>query len=96
MIVSFGDDTTEDIFHGRNTKRARKFPSDLHEIAGRKLDAIDAASILEDLRVPPGNRLEKLNGDLDGYHSIRINDQWRIVFKWDHGAASEVKISDYH
>jgi toxin HigB-1 len=96
MIASFGDSTTEDIFHGRSTKRARTFPSDLLKVAGRKLDAINAAGALDDLRVPPGNRLEALKGNLSGYHSIRINQQWRIVFRWEGGAAHEVKIDDYH
>ncbi len=96
MIESFGDKGTEDLFHGRKTKRTRSFPSDLLSTAVRKLDMINAASALDDLKVPPANRLETLKGILKGYHSIRINDQFRIVFRWSDGKASEVRIVDYH
>lgn len=96
MIASFGDKRTEDIFHGRSTKRARSFPQDLVRIAVRKLDMINAAHRLDDLRVPPGNRLEALLGDLAGSFSIRINDQWRIVFGWTGDRATDVQIADYH
>jgi proteic killer suppression protein len=96
VIVSFSDAATGDFFHGRDTKRARRFPHDIAKVAHRKLDAISAATTLDDLKVPPGNRLEALKGNLAGSHSIRINQQWRIVFQWKDGAAHGVKIDDYH
>lgn len=97
MIVSFSDQATEDIFHGIESKKSRKcLPSHLHVIAARKLDMINAAGNLEDLRVPPNNRLEKLHGQRAHQHSIRINDQYRIVFKWVQKNAEEVEIIDYH
>jgi proteic killer suppression protein len=96
MIASFGDAATEDFFHGRDTKRARSIPQDIVGVAHRKLDYVDAATSLEDLKVPPGNRLELLKGDRAGRYSIRINQQWRVVFRWENGAAHEVSIVDYH
>lgn len=96
MIASFGDKRTGDIFHGRPKKRARSFPQNVLRVAVRKLDMISAAHKLEDLRMPPGNRLEALRGDLAGSFSIRINDQWRIVFGWSDDRATEVQIVDYH
>ncbi len=97
MIVGFADSATEDIFHGRDTKPAlKKLGKALHGLARRKLDMIDAAHIVSDLRVPPGNRLEQLKGNLAGKWSIRINDQYRVVFKFDQGSASAVEITDYH
>ena len=96
MIRSFGDAATEDLYHGRRTSRVRRFPQGIIPIAIRKLDMINAAHELTDLRVPPGNRLEALKGDLEGFFSIRINDQWRIVFRWENGYAGDVSIVDYH
>lgn len=96
MIESFGDKGTEDLFHGRKTKRTRAFPADLVGTALRKLDMINAAEKIDDLKAPPANRLEALKGDLKGSYSIRINDQFRIVFRWSQGKASEVRIVDYH
>lgn len=96
MIRGFGDKTTEDIWNGENTAAARKIPREIWGVAHRKLDMIRAAHELGDLRVPPGNRLEKLKGNLRDYHSIRINDQYRIIFKWEGGSANDVQISDYH
>lgn len=96
MIVSFGDQDTEDIFHGENTKAARRIPTALWKVAGRKLDMLNASHELRDLMVPPGNRLEALKGTLAGSHSIRINDQFRIVFHWKDGNAHDVRITDYH
>lgn len=97
MILSFADKSTEDIFDGLNSKQARKvLPVALHIVARKKLDAINKSWELRNLKSPPGNNLEALKGDLKGYHSIRINDQFRIVFKWERGNASEVKITDYH
>ena len=97
MIDSFGDKGTEDLFEVRDTKAARKtLPVPLHKLAKRKLNFIAVAVDLNDLKVPPGNKLEGLKGNLKGFHSIRINDQWRIIFRWNRGNASEVKIVDYH
>lgn len=96
MIQSFGDTATEDLYHGRQTSRVRRLPPAIILTALRKLDMINAAHQLVDLRVPPGNRLEALKGDKEGFHSIRINDQWRIIFRWEKGGASEVSIVDYH
>ncbi|QSB13926.1 type II toxin-antitoxin system RelE/ParE family toxin [Natronosporangium hydrolyticum] len=95
MIASFGDAATEALFHGR-TSRARRIPANIRAAALRKLDMVNAARELRDLRVPPGNRLEALKGDRAGDHSIRVNDQWRIVFRWESGDAHEVTIVDYH
>ena len=97
LIDSFGDQGTEDIFEVRSTKAARKtLPVSLHNLAKRKLNFIAVAVDLNDLKVPPGNRLESLKGNFKGFHSIRINDQWRVIFRWNRGNASEVKIVDYH
>lgn len=96
MIASFGDEATGDLFHGQNTKPARRIPVMLWKMASRKLDMLNAAHELRDLVVPPGNRLEALRGSLSGWHSIRINDQFRIVFRWKDGNAYEVRITDYH
>jgi proteic killer suppression protein len=96
MIGSFADPATADLYHGRRTTRVRHFPPDIIRVALRKLDMIQAARRMEDLRSPPGNRLEALHGDRAGYHSIRINDQFRIVFRWEDNAAHEVAIVDYH
>ncbi len=96
MIVGFGDAGTEDVFHGDNTKAARRIPTVIWNTACRKLDMLNAAHELLDLMVPPGNRLEALGGTLTGHHSIRINKQFRIVFQWKDGNAHEVRITDYH
>jgi len=96
LIQSFGDQLTEKIFNGVRDKEVSKFPQDALSTAKRKLDMIEYATALQDLLVPPGNRLEKLKGDLEGCYSIRINDQWRIVFKWQDEAAHDVRIMDYH
>lgn len=96
MIQTFGDKRTEDLFQGISSRETRKFPADLIKVAVRKLDMLNAAYQLEDLRSPPGNRLEALKGDLKGFYSIRINDQWRIIFQWQNGNVLAVKIVDYH
>ena len=96
MIASFGDRTTEDLYHGRPTQRASRFPKDVLPVALRKLDMVNSAAKLGDLRSPPGNRLEALGGDLKGFYSIRINDQWRVVFRWEGTDAHGVKLVDYH
>jgi toxin HigB-1 len=92
MIRSFGDASTEALFRDRIVRQFRG----VARPAKRKLEALNAASRLEDLRVPPANRLEKLRGKLKDFYSIRINDQWRIVFKWIDGEPHEVRITDYH
>lgn len=96
MIVSFGDRGTEDLFHNRPTSRARRYSRDLADAALVKLDMLNAAAAILDLRSPPGNRLEALKGDLSGRHSIRVNDQWRIVFRWEGNNAHDVRLTDYH
>lgn len=93
MIQSFVDSDTERLF---NRERVGRFPPTMRRVALRKLLIVDAATILEDLRVPPGNRLERLRGNRDGQYSIRINDQWRICFRWASGNAFDVEIVDYH
>ncbi len=93
MIKSFAARDTERLF-GREP--VRRYPAELQRTMLRKLVAVDAAEQLEDLRVPPGNRLEKLKGDRAGQHSIRINAQWRICFRWKDGNAYDVEIVDYH
>lgn len=96
MIVSFGDTATEDLYHGRQSSRIRRFPKSIIAAALRKLDMLRAARQLQDLRSPPGNRLEVLKGDYSGYYSIRVNQQWRLVFRWEGDAAYEVALVDYH
>jgi len=97
MIRSFRDAGTEDLFYGRDSKAARRrLPIALWVVASRKLDAVDQAGELGDLRVPPGNRLEALRGDRAGQHSIRINDQYRICFRWTTSGPEDVEIIDYH
>lgn len=93
MIRSFRDRETERVF---NRRPCRRWSRDLQRAARRKLLMLDAAETLTDLRVPPGNRLEKLSGGRAGQWSIRINDQWRICFRWSEGDAYEVEIADYH
>jgi proteic killer suppression protein len=93
MIRSFSDRDTETVF---NRGQARKLPPEIHSRAKRKLNLIDTASSLGDLKVPPGNRLEQLSGNRSGQHSIRINRQWRICFEWHDGDAYDVEIIDYH
>ncbi|OHC80989.1 MAG: plasmid maintenance system killer protein [Rhodospirillales bacterium RIFCSPLOWO2_12_FULL_67_15] len=96
MIEGFGNRLAEDLFLDRPSKELRRFPPDLKRAARRKLLYLHDAAELMDLRMPPGNRLEALKGDLTGYHSIRINDQWRIVFRWENGNARDVRVVDYH
>lgn len=92
-IKSFGNKLTEAAFHGRPTKG---FPSDLRRVAQRKLVMVNSAKTLGDLRAPPNNRLEKLTKDRAGQHSIRVNDQFRVCFRWEDGNAHDVEIVDYH
>lgn len=97
MIVSFADAGTEDLFHRRDTKVARRTcPRSLWRVAQRKLDLLNAAPTLESLRVPPGNRLEALKGDRQGQHSIRVNEQFRVCFVWTAAGPAEVEVTDYH
>lgn len=96
MVVSFADVTTADIYHGEDTKAARRVPKNIWPAAQRKLDMLNATCILNDLRSPPGNRLERLRKDMAGMYSVRVNDQWRIVFRFDDGNAFDVRIADYH
>lgn len=95
-IVSFGDRRTEEIWDGVSTARTRSFPADVIKAAERKLDMLNAAKDLRDLRAAPGNRLEQLKGNPPGRHSIRINDQWRITFRWTTAGPENVTIVDYH
>jgi len=94
-ILSFQNDAIADLYHGRNTTRVRRFPNDILKIVLRKLDVLNAAYKLDDLRSPPANRLEALKGNLAGFYSIRVNDPWRIIFRWDSGA-KDVSLVDYH
>ena len=93
LIESFGDSATENIYRGL---RVRGLPGDIQKRARRKLRMINQARIVEDLQIPPGNRLEQLKGNLNGFWSIRINQQWRIIFRWQDGTKQEVTILDYH
>ena len=93
MIKSFKSKEAEKIFQGRYSKR---IPKNIQRLAARKLEMLAAATELKTLRIPPSNRLEKLKGDRAGQHSMRINDQWRICFKWKAGDAHDVEIVDYH
>jgi len=93
MIRTFADKETEKIWHGQ---ASRRLPGDIQSVARRKLRMLNNAESLADLRIPPANRLEPLKGERKGQHSIRINDQWRICFRWNDGEALEVEIVDYH
>jgi proteic killer suppression protein len=97
MIVAFRDAGTEDIFDGTPSKAGRhSCPVDLWRVAARKLDQLDSVALLEELRAPPGNRLEALKGNRNGQHSIRINQQYRICFVWTNSGPTDVEIADYH
>ena len=97
MIKSFKNEATEDIYNGKTTKAAMKVcPKKIWNIATRKLDQLDSILSLDELRVPPGNRLETLSGQSKGQFSIRINDQFRICFKWSETGPEDVEITDYH
>jgi proteic killer suppression protein len=93
MIISFGTKDSEKIWNG---ERVKNLPLEIQQIGRRKLRMLNNSQNLIDLRIPPSNKLEKLSGKLSGFYSIRINDQWRIVFKWDDGNANKVTILDYH
>lgn len=97
MILSFRNKGTEDLFNGVGSKAARNVcPTNLVKVALRKLDMVNAADTLDDLRVPPRNRLEKLTKDRAGQHAIRINDQYRVCFVWTDAGAEQVEVTDYH
>lgn len=96
MIRNLIGKMTQDVYDGVESRHARKIPNELHSKAVRLLDQINAAPSVEFLRIPPSNRLEKLRGDRLGYWSLRINDQWRIVFQWEGHDAFDVEIVDYH
>ena len=96
MIQSFADETTADLFRERSTKAARRLPKDLWPVVRRKLKMLDVAQRLSDLKSPPGNRLEGLKGDRSGRHSIRVNEQYRLTFRWEGNNAYEVCCEDYH
>ena len=93
MIKSFKDNETEKIFRGQFS---RQLPQDIQRVAARKLEQLNAATVLDTLRVPPGNRLETLTHDQQGQHSIRVNDQWRVCYVWRDDNAFDVEIVDYH
>jgi len=97
MIVRWANQGTEDVFNGKNSRKAgRSCPAGIQSIARRKLGYLDSASTLTDLKRPPGNRLEPLQGDREGQHSIRINDQYRVCFVWTEAGPTDVEIVDYH
>ena len=96
MIASFGDRATEDLYHGRPTARARRFPRDAVDAALVKMDSLNGAASTLDVPSPPDNRLEALVGDLKGWHSIRVTDQWRLIFRWQGNNAHKVRLTDYH
>jgi len=96
MIESFGNRLADDLYHDRESRTTRAFPPALHRAARRKLLYLHDAAELKDLRVPPGNRLQALKGKYKGMHSLRINEQWRIVFRWQGGNALDVEVTDYH
>jgi proteic killer suppression protein len=96
VIVNFANRLAEDLFEDRKSKEVRAFPPELLRKARRKLLYLHDAAELKDMKEPPGNRLEALKGDKTGFHSIRINDQWRLVFRWKEGNAHDVSVEDYH
>ncbi len=96
MIKNFSSKLSEDVFNGISSRYSRKLPINLHSLAVRKLDQLNAATKIEDLNVPPNNKLEKLKGKLSYYWSIRINNQYRIIFRWTQNSAADVDIVDYH
>jgi len=93
MIVSFGSKDTERIWDG---ERIKKIPAEIQQVGRRKLRMLNNSQNIVDLKIPPSNRLEKLSGNLKDFYSIRINDRWRIIFKWENNHAKEVEIIDYH
>jgi proteic killer suppression protein len=96
VIQSFADETAADLFRDRNSRAARRIPRDIWRVAQRKLKLLDVAARLEDLTIPSGNRLEPLKGKRAGRYSLRVNDQYRVTFRWEQGHAYEVRVEDYH
>jgi proteic killer suppression protein len=96
VIQSFSDETTAELFRDRNTRAARRIPRDLWRVVQRKLKLLDGAARLDDLAIPSGNRLERLKGRQGERYSIRVNDQYRVTFRWENGHAYEVCVEDYH
>lgn len=96
MIKSFKNKIAEDLYHGVGSRHARKLPRNLHEKACRLLDQLNAITRIDTLKIPPSNHLEKLKGDLADYWSVRINQQWRVIFQWHEGNVHHVDIVDYH
>ena len=96
MIQSFADETSADLFRERNTRAARRIPRPIWRVVQRKLKALDVAARLDDLPVPSGNRLEQLKAGQAGRYSLRVNDQYRVTFRWELGHAYEVRVEDYH
>jgi toxin HigB-1 len=96
VVRSFRDETAADLFRERNTRAARRIPRELWRVVQRKLKLLDAAARLDDLMIPAGNRLEALKGNQAGRHSIRVNDRYRVTFRWESGDAYEVCVEDYH
>jgi proteic killer suppression protein len=96
VIRTLADDTTRDIWNGLNTKAAKRIPQGLWPAVRRKLDQVDVVTRLNQLKVPPGNHLHALDGDLRGHHAIRVNDQYRVIFRFDEGDAFDVRCTDYH
>jgi len=96
MIISFGVKVTYDLYHGIKSRRVQKIPNKIQEITLYKLDIINATQNLNDLKSPLGNRLEQLKGNLKGFYSIKINSQWRLIFRWESNAAHDVQVTDYH
>ena len=96
MIRSFRDQATRDLYDGIDSKAARRIPKAIWAVVRRKVDWLDLAREVADLASPPGNRLEKLRGDRSGFFSIRVNDQYRLVFRFEHGNAHDVQLTDYH
>lgn len=93
MVLTFGNKNTESVWKG---VRVKSWPLEIQNTGRRKLRMLNNSQTLNDLKIPPSNRLEKLSGDFEGYYSIRINDQWRIIFQWIEGQSEQVKITDYH
>jgi proteic killer suppression protein len=96
MIINFQDKLTEDIYNGVSSRYSRKLPIELHAKAQRKLDMIQAATLIDTLKIPPSNKLAKLSGNLSDFWRIKIDKQWAIIFKWENGHAYDVCITDYH
>ena len=96
MIQSFADETAADLFRNRNSRAARRIPRDIWRVVQRKLKVLDVAARLEDLTIPSGNRLEPLKGKQNGRYSLRVNDQYRVTFRWEQRHAYEVRVEDYH